>query len=216
MIHHCNVSRHVSEIQRLALQAVVKVTKMGAPVDEPAEDKPAKVLDADDIRFLKTYGLGPYSSSIKTIEQDLKDIQKRVVETIGIKESDTGLAPPSRWDLVSDKQMLYEEQPLQVWCKLRLWLTCAQAYSTMQPDSTQLDGIRSMLQRKMSAAWGFTGCAGGYVFSFRGNQPDTSVRKCPSISLAQPWLSTSLISTAHVRNMCASTGSEVCGHVLPR
>lgn len=32
----------------------------------------------------------------------------------GIKESDTGLAPPSQWDLVADKQMLQEEQPLQV------------------------------------------------------------------------------------------------------
>jgi len=34
--------------------------------------------------------------------------------TAGIKESDTGLAPPSQWDLVSDKQMMQEEQPLQV------------------------------------------------------------------------------------------------------
>jgi hypothetical protein len=32
----------------------------------------------------------------------------------GIKESDTGLAPPSQWDLVSDKQMMQEEGPLQV------------------------------------------------------------------------------------------------------
>jgi len=32
----------------------------------------------------------------------------------GIKESDTGLAVPSQWDLVSDKQMMQEEQPLQV------------------------------------------------------------------------------------------------------
>jgi 26S proteasome regulatory subunit T1 len=87
---------------------------MGGPVDEPVDDKPAKTLDADDIRFLKTYGLGPYSKDIKALEQDLKDIQKRVVDTIGIKESDTGLAPPSRWDLVSDKQTLYEDQPLQV------------------------------------------------------------------------------------------------------
>ncbi|KAM3379970.1 hypothetical protein P3S68_005543 [Capsicum galapagoense] len=31
-----------------------------------------------------------------------------------IKESDTGLAAPSQWDLVSDKQMMQEEQPLQV------------------------------------------------------------------------------------------------------
>ena len=33
---------------------------------------------------------------------------------VGIKESDTGLAPPSQWDLVADKQMLQEEQALQV------------------------------------------------------------------------------------------------------
>ena len=39
---------------------------------------------------------------------------KRVNEIAGIKESDTGLAPPSRWDLVSDKQAMQEEQPLQV------------------------------------------------------------------------------------------------------
>ena len=32
----------------------------------------------------------------------------------GIRESDTGLAPPSQWDLISDKQMMQEEQPLQV------------------------------------------------------------------------------------------------------
>lgn len=32
----------------------------------------------------------------------------------GIKESDTGLAAPSQWDLVSDTQMMQEEQPLQV------------------------------------------------------------------------------------------------------
>jgi 26S proteasome regulatory subunit T1 len=31
-----------------------------------------------------------------------------------MKESDTGLAVPSEWDLVSDKQMMQEEQPLQV------------------------------------------------------------------------------------------------------
>ena len=33
---------------------------------------------------------------------------------LGIKESDTGLAPPSQRDLIADKQMMSEEQPLQV------------------------------------------------------------------------------------------------------
>ncbi|KAG8142535.1 hypothetical protein E2320_005754, partial [Naja naja] len=31
----------------------------------------------------------------------------------GIKESDTGLAPPALWDLAADKQTLQSEQPLQ-------------------------------------------------------------------------------------------------------
>jgi len=37
-----------------------------------------------------------------------------IIVWAGIKESDTGLAVPSQWDLVSDKQMMQEEQPLQV------------------------------------------------------------------------------------------------------
>ncbi|KAL4350001.1 hypothetical protein AHAS_Ahas10G0098300 [Arachis hypogaea] len=62
--------------------------------DELKEEKNPRLLDEDDIALLKTYGLGPYSTSIK--------------------ESDTGLAAPSQWDLVSDKQMMQEEQPLKV------------------------------------------------------------------------------------------------------
>lgn len=78
------------------------------------KDAPIKALDATDIAFLKHFGAGPYTAPIKKAEQDLKDILKRVNDVCGVKESDTGLAPPSRWDLVSDKQMMQEEQPLQV------------------------------------------------------------------------------------------------------
>jgi len=48
------------------------------------------------------------------VEEDIKKISKHVNEMCGVKESDTGLAPPSQWDLVADKQMMQEEQPLQV------------------------------------------------------------------------------------------------------
>lgn len=78
------------------------------------KEAPIKALDATDIAFLKNYGLGPYALSIKKAEADVKDILKRVNDICGIKESDTGLAPPSRWDFVQDKQMMQEEQPLQV------------------------------------------------------------------------------------------------------
>ncbi|KAJ6308689.1 hypothetical protein OIU76_018301 [Salix suchowensis] len=78
------------------------------------DEKSPPPLDEDDIALLKTYGLGPYSTSIKKAEKEIKEMAKRVNDLCGIKESDTGLAAPSQWDLVSDKQMMQEEQPLQV------------------------------------------------------------------------------------------------------
>lgn len=71
-------------------------------------------LDEGDIELLKTYGQGQYHKSIKTIEDDIQKAIKQVNELTGIKESDTGLAPPALWDLAADKQTLQNEQPLQV------------------------------------------------------------------------------------------------------
>lgn len=59
-------------------------------------------------------GQGQYTKSIKAVEEDIQTIIKRVNELTGIKESDTGLAPPALWDLAADKQTLQNEQPLQV------------------------------------------------------------------------------------------------------
>ncbi len=82
-------------------------------VDE-LEGKKIALLDEEDIALLKTYGLGPYSNSIKTLESDLRSITKNVNDLCGVKESDTGLTQPSQWDLTQDKQSVQEEQPLQV------------------------------------------------------------------------------------------------------
>jgi 26S proteasome regulatory subunit T1 len=78
------------------------------------EDKPIKALTEEDIRVMQAYGAGPYSAKIKALEVEVKELSKKVNDIAGIKESDTGLAHPSRWDLVSDKQMMQEEAPLQV------------------------------------------------------------------------------------------------------
>lgn len=48
------------------------------------------------------------------MEKELSDMQKRVNEKMGVKESDTGLAPPNLWDINADKQRMHEEQSLQV------------------------------------------------------------------------------------------------------
>ncbi|KAH8833500.1 P-loop containing nucleoside triphosphate hydrolase protein [Flagelloscypha sp. PMI_526] len=71
-------------------------------------------LDDSDIQILKTYGQGPYAAALKKADQDIKDIQKRINEKLGVKESDTGLASPNLWDLAADRQRMGEEHPLQV------------------------------------------------------------------------------------------------------
>ena len=48
-------------------------------------------------------GQGPYARQLKKIETEISDIQKRVNDKIGIKESDTGLAAPNLWDIHADK-----------------------------------------------------------------------------------------------------------------
>ncbi|KAJ3223570.1 26S proteasome regulatory subunit 7 [Chytriomyces hyalinus] len=88
--------------------------KYSRPVDDDKKEEKIKVLDEGDIALLKTYGQGPYAKELKKIETDIKDVQKRVNERMGVKESDTGLAPPNLWDLPSDRQRMGEEQPLQV------------------------------------------------------------------------------------------------------
>ncbi|KAG1358869.1 putative 26S proteasome regulatory subunit 7 [Cocos nucifera] len=100
---------------------------MAPEPEELTDEKNPRPLDEDDIALLKTYGLGPYSVSIKKVEKEIKEMAKKVNDLCGrslihvffnqmsgIKESDTGLAAPSQWDLVSDKQMMQEEQPLQI------------------------------------------------------------------------------------------------------
>ncbi|KAJ3328366.1 26S proteasome regulatory subunit 7 [Blyttiomyces sp. JEL0837] len=89
--------------------------KYEKPIDDESKvEEKIKVLDEGDIALLKTYGQGPYAKELKKIEGDIKDVQKRVNEKMGVKELDTGLAPPNLWDLPADKQRMGEEQPLQV------------------------------------------------------------------------------------------------------
>lgn len=82
--------------------------------DTAEEPVVIKALDEAEIALLKSYGIGPYDKQLKKTEEDIQAILKRVNDLAGIKESDTGLAPPALWDLAADKQILSAEQPLQV------------------------------------------------------------------------------------------------------
>ncbi|OZJ03276.1 26S protease regulatory subunit 7 [Bifiguratus adelaidae] len=83
-------------------------------IENEDQDEKIVALDEGDIALLKTYGQGPYAKDLRKIENDIKETQKRVNDKIGVKESDTGLAPPNLWDIPADKQRMQEEQPLQV------------------------------------------------------------------------------------------------------
>lgn len=89
--------------------------KYKAPAEEEKqEEKPNVPLTEGDIQVLKTYGAAPYADKLKETEKDLKDIEARIKEKAGVKESDTGLAPSHLWDIMGDRQRLSEEHPLQV------------------------------------------------------------------------------------------------------
>jgi len=111
--------------------------------DEDDKDAPPPLDDAD-IALLKSYGLGPYSHSIKQAEEEIKKHQQTVKDLIGIKESDTGLSQPSQWDLVGDKQMMSEEAPLQV-------ARCTKIIAGEEGDNADGGGV----------AGGLAGAAGG-------------------------------------------------------
>jgi len=82
--------------------------------DDEIEEKKITPLSDEDIQVLKTYGAAPYAAGLKRLEQQIKERQNSVNEKIGVKESDTGLAPPHLWDVAADRQRMSEEQPLQV------------------------------------------------------------------------------------------------------
>lgn len=61
----------------------------------------------------------------------------------GVKESDTGLAPPNLWDLPADKQRMGEEHPLQVArCTKIIRLAPANEDGTYPPPPTPAGGAK--------------------------------------------------------------------------
>jgi len=88
--------------------------KQGTKKEDSDDDMEVQALDEDDVNIMRTYGIGPYLQPIKKVEDSEKEYIDKINKLIGIKESDTGLAPPSQWDLEGDKQMMKQEQPLQV------------------------------------------------------------------------------------------------------
>lgn len=78
------------------------------------KEKPINPLDEADISLLMRYGRGPYAKKIQETEADITKLANDIKAMAGVKESDTGLAQPSYWDIEGDKMMMQMEHPLQV------------------------------------------------------------------------------------------------------
>mmetsp|Transcript_11167 Transcript_11167/g.25371 ORF Transcript_11167/g.25371 Transcript_11167/m.25371 type:complete len:441 (-) Transcript_11167:62-1384(-) len=90
------------------------MAKKGGSDSKDDDDTAAPTLDEDDVDIMRSYGVGPYVGLIKKVETECKEYIGKIDKLIGVKESDTGLSQPSQWDLEGDKQMMKQEQPLQV------------------------------------------------------------------------------------------------------
>lgn len=56
---------------------------------------------------------GPYVEKLKKVQEEIEQLLKSVEDLSGVKESDTGLAPPAEWNFAADK-LLRSEKPLDV------------------------------------------------------------------------------------------------------
>lgn len=63
--------------------------------DETMKDDKGRPLTEADIKMITRYGKGPYTESIKKVEEDIKNNNTKITALCGIKESDTGLALPA-------------------------------------------------------------------------------------------------------------------------
>ena len=101
------------------------------------KEKPINPLDEADITLLMRYGRGPYSKRIQDTEADISKLSTDIKAMAGVKESDTGLAQPSYWDLEGDKMMMQMEHPLQV-------ARCTKIINPRTADAKYMISIKQM------------------------------------------------------------------------
>lgn len=71
-------------------------------------------LGEGEVELLVNYGKGYYADGIQDLEEEIKNVYERVCAKLGLREAETGLAPPMLWNLYSDTQRSKTEKTLQV------------------------------------------------------------------------------------------------------
>lgn len=72
------------------------------------------LIDDADVGLVMSYGKNYYNDDIKTLETEICSLFDHINIKLGTKEVETGLAPPSQWNLMGDKQKTQTDQTLQV------------------------------------------------------------------------------------------------------
>ncbi|KAM7453619.1 hypothetical protein BLSTO_05632 [Blastocystis sp. subtype 1] len=81
----------------------------------PKEDASQQPLEESEVTEMKKY-MGPYVLEIQEMEKKIKDLESEVIQAVGAKESDTGLAPMSQWNLAQDKKRVNEKTYMIAQC----------------------------------------------------------------------------------------------------
>ncbi|ORE00129.1 PRS7 [Hepatospora eriocheir] len=74
-------------------------------------------LDENEVERVMNLNKNYYNDSIFETENDIRALQDKINLVLGTKEVETGLAPPSMWDIPADKNVFSKDPALQV-CKL--------------------------------------------------------------------------------------------------
>ncbi|KAI5170702.1 26S proteasome regulatory subunit T1 [Nematocida sp. LUAm3] len=71
-------------------------------------------LTENEVKQIMNYGKSYYVDKIIDLEKETKEIYERVCGKLGLREVETGLAPPMMWNLYNDTQRSKTEKTLQV------------------------------------------------------------------------------------------------------
>lgn len=72
------------------------------------------LIDDQDLNFVMSYGKNYYADDIKVLESEISAFFEQISLKLGMKEAETGLAPPSQWNLIGDQQKAQNDPTLQV------------------------------------------------------------------------------------------------------
>lgn len=91
-----------------------QMNEAGEPSHFDASPTEGKPLGENEVKLILKYGKSHYADEILAAEAEVKEIYERVNAKLGLREVETGLAPPMLWDLNGDSARMKTEKTLQV------------------------------------------------------------------------------------------------------